>query len=94
MNDLNGLKEAIDKCLKIGVLDYDWNTFKEYIKNRLKEIYNDEDNLQTIYREINKIDKIPFTIQRICELISDPEKYYKNKKKFIFSFQKLINLDF
>jgi hypothetical protein len=93
MNGINdSINEAIDLCLKTGILKYDWNAFKEFLKTRLRDIDNDEQILQAIFRDLDKIDKIPFTIQRICELIREPGKY-KNSEKFMFSFHKLVNLD-
>lgn len=32
----------------------------------------------------------PFTIQRICELILEPEKYYKNTNKYIHALLKCL----
>ena len=94
MNDINGINDAISDCIKTGILNYDWSQFKEYLKNKLREIDNDESILENIFRDLDKIDKVPFTIQRICELINAPMKNYKNTKKFLFSFHKLVNLDY
>lgn len=34
----------------------------------------------------------PFTLQRICELLIDPEKHYKSSKKILFAMEKLVNV--
>ena len=94
MNDINGINEAILNCLETGNLDYNWSKFKEFIKSRLREIDDDEAILDAIFRDMDRIDKVPFTIQRICEMLTEPLKYYKSTKKFLFSFHKLVNLDF
>jgi hypothetical protein len=94
MNDINVISESVVNCIKTGILDYEWVLFKEYIKIKLREIENDEKILEDIFRDIDRIEKVPFTIQRICEMLHEPLKYYKNTKKFLFSFHKLVNLDF
>jgi hypothetical protein len=94
MNDINLINEAVVNCIKSGMLDYDWVLFKEYIKKKLREIDNDDEMIGYIFRDLDRIEKVPFTIQRICEMIHEPPKYYKNTKKFLFSFHKLVNLDF
>jgi hypothetical protein len=94
MNDINGINKAMSDCINTGVLNYDWIQFKEYLKSKLREIDNDETMLENIFRDLDKIEKVPFTIQRICELIIEPTKNHKNTKKFLFSFHKLVNLDY
>lgn len=34
----------------------------------------------------------PFTLQRICELTLEPEKYYKSCKKILYGYEKLVNV--
>ena len=34
----------------------------------------------------------PFTLQRICELTLEPEKYYKSCKKILYAYEKLVNV--
>lgn len=34
----------------------------------------------------------PFTLQRICELLINPEKHYKSAKKLLFAMEKLVNV--
>ncbi|CAD8134529.1 unnamed protein product [Paramecium octaurelia] len=36
--------------------------------------------------------KPPFTLQRICELLIDPQKHYKSSKKILFAMEKLVNV--
>lgn len=43
---------------------------------------------------INKINIMPFTIQRIAELLLDPTKYYSTLLKYNRAFYKLVNIDF
>jgi hypothetical protein len=91
MNDIN---EEIERCIKTGVFESDWNEFKIFLKVKLREINNDEELLAPIFRDLDRIEKVPFTVQRICEMIKYPNSHYKNTKKFLFSFHKLVNLDY
>ena len=54
----------------------------------------DEDIEKDILEFINKINSIPFTIQRIAELLLDPKKYYSSLAKYNRAFYKLVNIDF
>lgn len=31
-----------------------------------------------------------FTLQRLCELLNDSEKYYKSSRKFLFALEKIL----
>ncbi|KNC81035.1 hypothetical protein SARC_06628 [Sphaeroforma arctica JP610] len=35
----------------------------------------------------------PFTIQRICELLCEPDRYYKDPLKFLRGFEKLVRVN-
>ena len=55
---------------------------------------SDEDIEKDILEFINKINLMPFTIQRIAELLLDPKKYYSSLIKYNRAFYKLVNIDF
>ena len=55
---------------------------------------NNEDITSDIIDYINKIKIMPFTIQRIAELLLEPEKYYTSLVKYNRAFNKLVNIDF
>ena len=55
---------------------------------------NDENITNDIIDYINKITIMPFTIQRIAELLLEPEKYYSSLIKYNRAFNKLVNMDF
>ena len=70
-----------------------------------KEIENQETNKQGTDKKITNIDediieyinglnKIPFTLQRMAELLLDPKRHYKNSDKYNSAFKKLVNIDF
>ena len=55
---------------------------------------NNENITSDIIDYINKIKIMPFTIQRIAELLLEPEKYYTSLVKYNRAFDKLVNIDF
>lgn len=56
-----------------------------------KNITNiDED----IIEYINGLNKMPFTLQRMAELLLDPTRHYKKTNKYNSAFKKLVNIDF
>ena len=55
---------------------------------------NNENITSDIIDYINKIKIMPFTIQRIAELLLEPEKYYTSLVKYNRAFNKLVNIDF
>ena len=55
---------------------------------------NNENITSDIIYYINKIKIMPFTIQRIAELLLEPEKYYTSLVKYNRAFNKLVNIDF
>lgn len=62
---------------------------------KVKKNTEEEQNYQKdIIECINKIKIMPFTLQRIAELLLEPEKYYKTVLKYNRAFYKLVNIDF
>ena len=60
-----------------------------------EKIYiNNENITNDIIDYINKIKIMPFTIQRIAELLLEPEKDYTSLAKYNRAFNKLVNIDF
>lgn len=64
---------------------------KENINDRNEK---DENIEKDIVEFINKIKLMPFTIQRIAELLLEPKKYYSTLLKYNKAFYKLVNIDF
>jgi hypothetical protein len=52
-----------------------------------------EPTYDDIVNNLNKMKKCPFTLQRMCELLQDPLKYYKTKSKFLSAFNKLTDVE-
>ena len=70
----------------------------EVIKMNKENSSNVDDKNENIEKDIvefiNKINLMPFTIQRIAELLLEPKKYYSTLLKYNRAFYKLVNIDF
>jgi hypothetical protein len=64
------------------------------INNENNKSNGEEDIGKDILEFINKINLMPFTIQRIAELLLEPKKYYSSLLKYNRAFYKLVNIDF
>ena len=64
------------------------------INNENNKSNCEEDIGKDILEFINKINLMPFTIQRIAELLLEPKKYYSSLLKYNRAFYKLVNIDF
>jgi hypothetical protein len=89
--------------------NYSWdelkNYFIEYYKtivnnftnNENENIKNEEEKTTNIDEEIiyylTNMSKMPFTLQRMAELILEPKKYYETPFKFNYAFKKLVNIE-
>lgn len=49
-------------------------------------------NLDEIKNCLNNLRNVPFTIQRISELLINPTRNYTKKKNYLSAFYKLVNL--
>jgi hypothetical protein len=69
------------------------NRNSSLIKEEILEKEN-ESITKEIIENINNIKIMPFTLQRIAELLLEPEKYYSSLLKYNRAFNKLVNIDF
>ena len=81
--------------------EYNENMININIQNQNSNLINEGKNVpenenitNEIIENINNIKIMPFTIQRIAELLLEPEKYYSNLIKYNRAFNKLVNIDF
>lgn len=64
-------------------------------KDNINYINEKDENIEKdIVEFINKINLMPFTLQRIAELLLEPKKYYSTLLKYNRAFFKLVNIDF
>ena len=87
--DFNFQEDNNDNIMNLNIQEKNNNyIIKEKNQNEYENITDD------IIEYINKIKIMPFTIQRIAELLLEPEKYYKSLLKYNRAFNKLVNIDF
>ena len=87
--DFNFQEDNNDNIMNLNIQEKNNNyIIKEKNQNEYENITDD------IIEYINKIKIMPFTIQRIAELLLEPEKYYKSLFKYNRAFNKLVNIDF
>ena len=99
--DLNNSNEHTlleDKNLNL-IGDFHLNDENHLPEEAIKMNNNNKNDLdenieKDIVEFINKINLMPFTIQRIAELLLDPKKYYSSLLKYNRAFFKLVNIDF
>lgn len=68
----------------------------ETLNDPLEDESNKEadDNIdKDIIEYIINLNKMPFTLQRISELLLYPNQYYKTADKYNSAFKKLVNID-
>jgi len=83
--------------------DFEWKQISQLVKRKIlfcidsmntkaqyqpAEEYTDSCDL--LLQRMEMFTEAPFTIQRICELILEPEKYYKNTNKYIHALLKCL----
>ena len=85
---------------------YPWEYLLPVLILQFREVLNTYDEVSAVYRKeqtsmLQYIDSLlvqrfkqepPFTIQRICELLSEPKKCYKSKLKYIRAFEKVMTV--
>ena len=71
-----------------------YEDFKLQKENSNTQDAKDENIEKDIVGFINNINLMPFTIQRIAELLLEPNKYYSTLLKYNKAFYKLVNIDF
>jgi len=87
--DFNFHEDNNDNIMNMNIQEQNIN----YIKSDKNDIEY-ENITNDIIEYINKIRIMPFTIQRIAELLLEPEKYYTSLLKYNRAFNKLVNIDF
>lgn len=60
-----------------------------YVENFIGEIKREEQNLSKI---VHDMCEPPFTIQRICELLYEPMRYYDKGDKFVRAIEKNLRV--
>lgn len=85
---------------------FPWKYLRPALIIKLKEVLSEfapvtedkQDEEMNIYINIDNLllqrfkHAPPFTIQRICDLLSEPKKYYKTKLKYLRAFEKVLTV--
>lgn len=82
-------EEYNENMMNINMQNQNSNLTKEE-----KNVSENENITNEIIENINNIKIMPFTIQRIAELLLEPKKYYSTLIKYNRAFNKLVNIDF
>lgn len=94
-NENNVLEDKHGNLIGDFNLNEDSHLIDEGIKSNEGNNKSDKDeNIEKdIVEFINKMNYMPFTIQRIAELLLEPKKYYSTLLKYNRAFYKLVNID-
>eukprot|EP00954_Amorphochlora_amoebiformis_P018084 1323526-Amorphochlora_amoeboformis.AAC.3 len=98
------LREILADVADCGASRYAWKQLQTLITRRLEDVvaaYRNKDaktieidgeDFDTRYKRVMKFlqefKEPPFTLQRMCELLHEPERYYRNTEKFFLAFSK------
>lgn len=64
----------------------------DFLKEQLINNAEIKETREFIMEKANSFDGIPFTIQRLCELLTQPTKHYHNTAVFLRALEKNINV--
>ncbi|GAB5372869.1 hypothetical protein AAMO2058_001701300 [Amorphochlora amoebiformis] len=100
------LREILADVADCGASRYAWKQLQTLITRRLEDVvaaYRNKDaktieidgeDFDTRYKRVMKFlqefKEPPFTLQRMCELLHEPERYYRNTEKFFLAFSKTV----
>uniref|UniRef100_A0A7S4DFW5 Serine/threonine-protein phosphatase 4 regulatory subunit 2 n=2 Tax=Lotharella globosa TaxID=91324 RepID=A0A7S4DFW5_9EUKA len=100
------LDEIIRDVAEIGASRYPWEHLKALLIQKLEEVIDayrvkdsktlevDGEAFDTRYKRVlefmTAFQSPPFTLQRMCELLHEPKRYYTNTEKFFLAFSKLV----
>lgn len=83
----------ISKCGKCLI---EWEPLREQLARKYIKVVTTQFNGEIdeeIHKRIKGFKHPPFTLQRICEMLVEPKRFYNNSKSFHLAFKKLINID-
>ena len=99
------LSDIITQISNYAKILYPWRYVYTIIIVKLKEVLSSFDQVPDEKQEettiMKNIDKLftqrfkkapPFTLQRVCDLLSEPKKFYKTKQKFLRAIDKVLTV--
>jgi len=100
------LVSVLKDIAKTGGTRYDWHTIAALAVIQLQLIIDDyelssgkppdidgetfAERYQRVRNGLLSFLRAPFTMQRICELLTEPRRYYRTTSKFFLAFSKLV----
>lgn len=99
------LETVLTKIASNGEMpfDFEWKQISQLVKRKILYCINSmntkaqyqpaeeyTDSCDLLLQRMEMFTEAPFTIQRICELILEPGKYYKNTNKYIHALLKCL----
>eukprot|EP00700_Malawimonas_jakobiformis_P003567 EC726385.1.p1 GENE.EC726385.1~~EC726385.1.p1 ORF type:complete len:216 (+),score=7.22 EC726385.1:87-650(+) len=97
------LIDVLRVVARAGVSCYEWSGLKKIIHAQLESMINWLSTTDTtipqaelgpykqeLHQEIDRFDETPFTIQRLCELITSPSRNYATLKKLMYAIEKCL----
>jgi len=86
--------------------DYEWSSLKKLLQSRLEKVMEDfiqssttppdvdgetyEVRFNRVKTLLSELPRAPFTVQRMCELLTEPKRTYRIASKFFDAFSKLV----
>ncbi|KAL0485947.1 S/TP phosphatase regulatory subunit [Acrasis kona] len=103
--DNEQLTSLVEQIALNGVNCYNWTHLQAYLSFKIQQLFEtfagdktfsppeEKDNImKALVSELDKFKQAPFTLQRLCELLSQPNKYYKKLDRVLNSIEKCLSV--
>eukprot|EP00471_Norrisiella_sphaerica_P001768 CAMPEP_0184491384 /NCGR_PEP_ID=MMETSP0113_2-20130426/20303_1 /TAXON_ID=91329 /ORGANISM="Norrisiella sphaerica, Strain BC52" /LENGTH=254 /DNA_ID=CAMNT_0026875737 /DNA_START=222 /DNA_END=983 /DNA_ORIENTATION=- len=100
------VENLIKDAAATGSTSHPWETLRTMLTQKLDEVVKgylqedsatltiDGEDFDTRYKRIvdhmTDFKRPPFTLQRMCELLYEPKRYYRTTEKFLLAFSKMV----
>ncbi|CEL91801.1 unnamed protein product [Vitrella brassicaformis CCMP3155] len=102
------LEAVIRQIANNGVIRYPWELLKHVLAAKIRQVLMEyhtkkpdvklhqgesfTSHVDAIVKALQDFTGPPFTIQRLCELLSDPRKSYTSTKKLTYAFERMLKV--
>ncbi|XP_065882672.1 serine/threonine-protein phosphatase 4 regulatory subunit 2-like [Dysidea avara] len=85
-----------------GIVRFPWKLIRPLLRYKLKSVLgeafgtsknipdDDKDLSRQILERFDKFSGPPFTVQRLCELLAEPKRWYKRRSPFLHGLEKIL----
>eukprot|EP00744_Colponema_vietnamica_P019664 GILI01027852.1.p1 GENE.GILI01027852.1~~GILI01027852.1.p1 ORF type:complete len:160 (-),score=7.43 GILI01027852.1:46-525(-) len=103
------LNQILKNIAATGIPCYFWPHLKQLLAYKTREVLVDfhgkcpdcpvtkgdtfQDQLNRVLSSLDTFQGPPFTLQRLCELITDPERRYNSTRKLIAAVEKAVTVN-